>query len=83
MERNDHYELFENEGQYTAVYFKESFDKFDDFVEKVLALKKPVTVYIFSWENDPFVESFEDEEHVTVKTIPEPILEIYRRIHNL
>ena len=81
--KNDHFEIFENEGRYTAIYFKESFDKFDDFTKKVLSLKKPTTVYIFSWENNPLVDEFEDNQNVTVKTIPEPILEIYRRIHNL
>ena len=81
--KNSHFEIFENEDRNTAVYFKESFDKFDDFTKKVLSLKKPTTVYIFSWENDPFVDEFEDNPSITVKTIPEPILEIYRRIHNL
>lgn len=83
VEKNDYYELFENKDRYTSIYFRESFDNFDNFVKKVLTLKKPVTVYIFSWENDPFVEDFEDRQGITVKTIPEPILEIYRRIHNL
>lgn len=81
--KNSHFEIFENKDRYTAIYFKESFDKFDDFTKKVLSLKKPTTVYIFSWENDPFVDEFEDNPSITVKTIPEPILEIYRRIHNL
>lgn len=83
VEKNDYYELFENKDKYTAIYFKESFEKFDDFVKKVLHLKKQTTVFIFSWENDPFVEDFEDQQYVTIKTIPEPILEMYRRIHNL
>lgn len=83
VEKNSHFEVFENKDRYTAIYFKESFDKFDDFTKKVLSLKKPTTVYIFSWENDPFVDEFEDNPRITVKTIPEPILEIYRRIHNL
>lgn len=81
--KNSHFEIFENKDRHTAIYFKESFDKFDDFTKKVLSLKKPTTVYIFSWENDPFVDEFEDNPSITVKTIPEPILEIYRRIHNL
>jgi hypothetical protein len=82
-EKNKYYEIYENNDQYTAIYFRESFDEFDDFTKKVLSLKKPTTVYIFSWENDPFVDEFEDNPSITVKTIPEPILEIYRRIHNL
>ncbi|MDO8497060.1 MAG: site-specific DNA-methyltransferase [bacterium] len=83
VKKNDYYEIFENADRHTAIYFRENFDRFDEFVKKVLTLKKPVAVYIFSWENDPFVEEFEDRQGITVRTIPEPILEIYRRIYNL
>ena len=41
VEQNNYWQLFENEKQYTAVYFREEFNKFDDFVEKVKKLKKP------------------------------------------
>jgi len=81
--QNDNWQIFENPKQYTAVYFKEEFGKFDDFVERVRGLKKPVVVYIFSWENDFEFNAFEDDKNIKVKTIPQPILEIYKEIYNL
>jgi adenine-specific DNA-methyltransferase len=83
VDENDCFQVFEGEEQYTAVYFHEEFDQFSDFVEKVLALKKPVSVYVFSWEKEVFIEEFEDDKKITIKTIPQPILEIYKQIYNL
>ena len=83
VEQNDYWQIFENEKQYTAVYFREEFSKFDDFVEKVKKLKKPAVVYIFSWEKEFEFNEFEDDKNIKVKTIPQPILEIYKQIYNL
>jgi len=83
IEKNNYYQIFENDKQYTAVYFREEFDKFDDFVRKVISLKKPVAVYIFSWEKELDILDFEDFKNISIKTIPEPILEIYKNIYNL
>jgi len=83
IEENDYFQLFENDKQYTAVYFREEFDKFDKFEKKVRELKKPVVVYIFSWEKELDFNGFEDNKNVRVKTIPQPILEIYKQIYNL
>lgn len=83
VEQHDNFQVFRNDDHYTAVYFSENLDKFGDFSKQVLALNGSVSVYIFSWENDPFVEDFEGYENIQVKTIPEPILEIYRRIYNI
>jgi len=83
VEKNSYYQLFENGKQYTAVYFREEFDKFDSYIKKVRSLKKPVIVYIFSWEKELDFNDFEDDKNITVKTIPQPILEIYKQIYNL
>lgn len=83
VEENEHYQIFGNGERYTAVYFQEEFEKFSDFVEKVLALKKPTSVYVFSWEKEAFVDEFEDSRDIMIKTIPQPILEIYKQIYNL
>jgi hypothetical protein len=72
-----------NQKQYTAVYFREEFSKFDDFIEKVKKLKKPAVVYIFSWEKEFEFNEFDDDKNITVKTIPQPILEIYKQIYNI
>jgi hypothetical protein len=82
VETNDYWQIFESPKQYTAVYFREEFGKFDDFINRVKKLKRPVAVYIFSWEKELEFDDFEDQ-NITLKTIPQPILEIYKQIYNL
>lgn len=83
VEKNASFQVFENKERYTAVYFQETFEQFEHFVEKIASLEKPVSVYVFSWEKEVFIEEFEDSKSITIKTIPQPILEIYKQIYNL
>ena len=85
VKQDKYTQLFEDnlKKKYTAVYFREELDKFDKFVEKVQKLDRETTVYMFSWGNDEFVDEFEGNKNIKVKTIPAPILEIYKNIYNL
>ncbi len=83
VEKTDSWQIFESEKRYTAIYFKEEFGKYDDFVERVKKLNRPTSVYVFSWEKEMDFEEFEDNKQIAVKTIPQPILEIYKQIYNL
>jgi adenine-specific DNA-methyltransferase len=83
VKENDFWQVYENSERYTAVYFREELDEFEAFVEKVERMEYPVTVYVFSWGDDEFETDFEHIEGVKVKTIPLPILEIYKAIYNL
>ncbi len=83
VEEDDFFQIFEGREQHMAVYFREEFEKFPDFVEKVLLLKKPVSVYVFSWEKEVSIDEFEDNKDIKIKTIPQPIIEIYKQIYNL
>lgn len=85
VKQNKFYQLFEDSEKQknTAVYFREELDKFDEFSEMVRKLKKPTTIYIFSWGDEEFSDDFTDLKQVKVKTIPVPILEIYKQIYNL
>lgn len=82
VKENSHWQLYENGERYTAVYFREELDHFEKFVAMVEKLKRPLTVYVFSWGDDEFDDEFEHIEGVKVKTIPLPILEIYKNIYN-
>jgi adenine-specific DNA-methyltransferase len=82
-EKNDYWQIFENKSQITAVYFREEQDQFGDFVEKVILFKKPIVVYVFSWQERIEIIEFEDNKDIIPKTIPQPILEIYKQIYNL
>jgi len=81
VSKNAYIQFFTNNDRYTAVYFREDLSRFGDFVKKVRALEKPTTVYIFSWGSDEFGEEFEDLRNVKVKSIPQPILEMYKSIY--
>jgi len=83
--QNGYFQLFENaeKDAYTAVYFREELDKFEDFVKMVGGLDKRTAVYVFSWGVQEFNEYFEFIKNVKVKTIPKPILDIYENIYNL
>lgn len=83
VEKNASFQVFENKERYAAVYFQETFDQFEDFIEKIASLEKPVSVYVFSWEKEVFINEFEGSKSITIKTIPQPILEIYKQIYNL
>lgn len=83
VKQDKYMQIFENENQYTAVYFKEEMDKLDDFVKEVKKLKKDVSIYIFSWEDEGMFDDFEGLNHIRIKTIPQPIIEIYKQIYNL
>jgi len=78
------YQLFENNKKVTAIYFKEEMTEMETFLEKVENIKKPIDLYLFSWGNKSEFEAlFDHLEHITIKTIPQPILEIYKKIYNI
>ena len=73
-----------NDFGYTAVYFSGNLMHFADFrreIEQIQAAN-PITriaVYVFTW-GDPsvFENEFDDLSGITIKPIPQPILEIYQ-----
>jgi adenine specific DNA methylase Mod len=78
------YQLFENDKKVTAIYFKEEMTEMETFLEKVENIEKPINLYLFSWGNKSEFEAlFDHLEHITIKTIPQPILEIYKKIYNI
>lgn len=84
VKSDDHYQIFSDGNRFTAIYFREEMDKYDQFIEEVQGLKSDeITVYVFSWEADETIYEFEDMNNVRVKTIPQPIVEIYKQIYNL
>lgn len=76
-----------NDFGYTAVYFSGNLMHFADFrreIEQIQAAN-PLTriaVYVFTW-GDPsiFENEFDDLSGITIKPIPQPILEIYQNIN--
>jgi adenine-specific DNA-methyltransferase len=85
IESTNYYAIFENEdgSKKTAIYFREELDKFDSFVSEVNSIQVPTTVYKFSWGATSDYEDEFTSPRVRVKVIPQPILEIYKRIYSL
>ncbi|MBQ9426563.1 MAG: site-specific DNA-methyltransferase [Paludibacteraceae bacterium] len=78
-----------NDFGYTAVYFSGNLLQFADFRREIeqIQVANPLTriaVYVFTW-GDPsvFENEFDDLSGITIKPIPQPILEIYQNIHQL
>lgn len=72
--------IFKNKEKYTAILFDEI--KLDEFKNEIKKLKKPISVYVFSLEDDDFRDDFEGMKNdITLCSIPEAILKVYRRIY--
>lgn len=83
IETNDFYQIFSDaeENQCTAIYFNGDTEKFPEFVYKIQEKNKKTTVYIFTWGSpDIFENEFDDLTNITIKSIPQPILEIYKSL---
>ena len=73
------FRIFKNKEKYLAILFDEM--QIDAFKKEIGKLKMPVSVYVFSLEGDDFREEFEDlKNKITLCSIPEAILKVYRRI---
>ena len=75
--------------EYTAIYFSGNLMHFADLRHEIEAIQQTnplarIAVYVFTW-GDPsiFENEFDDLTGITIKPIPQPILEIYQNIHKL
>ena len=80
----DYYQFYTDEkGRWTCIYFQEDYSHFEEFRQKVVGLKgDEKNVYVFCWtDGAEFATEFEYERNVTVKSIPQPILDIYKSLN--
>lgn len=82
-ETTDFYQIYTDErGSWTCIYFQEDYSHFEEFRQKVVALQGKKSVYVFCWtDGAEFATEFEYERNVTVKSIPQPILDIYKSLN--
>lgn len=76
---SDVWKIFENSSRYTAILFDQL--AIPELKEELAKLDNPVSVYVFSLEDDTFAAEFADMLGVTACAIPEAILRVYRRIY--
>lgn len=84
--RTENYQIFRDKDKdvWTAVYFKEDCRPrfFNEFVDAVSQLEGIKNIYIFSWGDVGSFESyFENLSGVNLKSIPQPILDIYKSLN--
>jgi len=73
------HKIYKNNSKFLAILFDEM--HIEEFKKELRKLMLPIRVYAFSLEGDDFAEDFEDlENDITVCSIPEAILRVYRRI---
>lgn len=76
----DVWKIFGNNQRFTAILFDQT--SIPDIKVELKKLDKPVSVYVFSLEDDNFANEFADiKDKVKVCSIPEAILRVYRRIY--
>lgn len=84
VEQTDYFQIFENDKTATAIYYSEELDEMDLFAERVKNINKPVSLYLIGHGNKSNFETlFEQLNNVSLKAIPQPILEIYDKIYNV
>ena len=95
MCHTDSYQFFadmpdgKNPQKITAIFFTEDYIKMPEFVAEIERLRMDNTdvptqfsVYIFCWgEPDIFEGEFDDLRNISLKAIPQPILDVYKSIN--
>lgn len=87
QKRTDNYQIFKDKDKdvWTAIYFKEDVRPkfFNAFVDDIKQLNGKKNVYIFCWGDIGSFESYFDNiSDVSLKGIPQPILDIYKSLNS-
>ena len=77
------YQVFTDGKCFTGIYFSDDTEQLPEFVEEIESKDAPTAVYIFCWGSpDIYENEFNDLKKITIKAIPQPILEIYKTIYS-
>ncbi|MDY3848351.1 MAG: site-specific DNA-methyltransferase [Prevotella sp.] len=80
--KTDYYQIYGNRKDiWTAIYFQEDYSQCEKFIKEVRTLSGHKNVYFFCWDDGAsFASEFDMDKNVDVKSIPQPILDIYKSI---
>ncbi len=81
-DKNDWWQIFENEEKKTAIYFKEDKAKLPELVKLIEKENKPTVLYIFGWGKNEYKNEY-STKNIKVEDIPEPIIEVYKEINRI
>lgn len=81
-DKNDWWQIFEDEEKKTAIYFKEDKAKLPELVKLLEKENKPTVLYIFGWGKNEYKNEY-STKNIKVEDIPEPIIEVYKEINRI
>ena len=81
-DKNDWWQIFENEEKKTAIYFKEDKSKLPELVKLLEKENKPTVMYVFGWGKNEYKNDY-STKNIKVEDIPEPIIEVYKEINRI
>lgn len=81
-DKNEWWQIFENEEKKTAIYFKEDKRKLSELVKILEKENKPTVLYIFGWGKNEYKNEY-STKNIKVEDIPEPIIEVYKEINRI
>lgn len=81
-DKNDWWQVFENEDKKTAIYFKEDKAKLPELVKLLEQENKQTVLYIFGWGKNEYKNEY-STKNIKVEDIPEPIIEVYKEINRI
>lgn len=81
-EEKDDYKIFEsnNKDKFLCVYYNFINDNFEDFISLLKNIQGQKFIYMFSMDDCVNDDLFEDIADCKIKTIPQKILDIYKKI---
>jgi adenine-specific DNA-methyltransferase len=81
IELNKHYQIFKDNftERYTAIYFTEDLENFDELIDKIKEYK--TTLYIYSYGKIDKSSFKYLGSNFRIEDIPEPIIDIYKEIN--
>lgn len=81
-DKNEWWQIFENEDKKTAIYFKEDKIKLPELMKMLEKENKPTVLYIFGWGKNEYKNEY-STKNIKVEDIPEPIIEVYKEINRI
>lgn len=82
IEHNDWWQIFEGNGNLTAIYFTENKTKLKELLKILEKKNLPTTLYVFGWGKNEYKNDYSTHS-IRVEDIPEPILEVYKEINRI
>ena len=84
VESTNYFQLFENDENTTAIYFREELDEISALIKKLEGIDTPKVLYVFSPGNSCDFENMSAHmDNLIIKAMPQPILDIYKSISNI